>query len=88
MYPGEGEREEECEYSWVVDYTGKKLEDIVDLNSAEKTMMNLWNAHVIKYQVTAGLGGENCDISCIRAGASFTWTPWSPPSLLRAVTLL
>jgi hypothetical protein len=36
----------------VVDYTGKKLEDIVDLNSAEKTMMNLWNGHVIKYQVT------------------------------------
>ena len=48
---GEGEEEAECECSWTMDYTGKKLDDIVDLNSAEKTMMNLWNKHVNKYQV-------------------------------------
>jgi len=47
---GEGESEEECECSWVMDYTGHKLEDIVDLNAAEKAMMNLWNKHVNKYQ--------------------------------------
>jgi hypothetical protein len=46
-----GEEEDECECSWVMDYTGKKLEDIIDLNSGEKTMMNLWNKHVNKYQV-------------------------------------
>ena len=49
---GEGESEEECECSWVMDYTGHKLEDIVDLNAAEKAMMNLWNQHVNKYQVS------------------------------------
>jgi len=34
----------------VMDYTRNKLEDFVDLNSGEKTMMNLWNKHVNKYQ--------------------------------------
>merc|ERR1719481_1076043 len=44
------QEEEECQCDWVMDYTRKKLEDIVDLNSAEKIMMNLWNKHVNKYQ--------------------------------------
>ena len=43
----------ECE--WVMDYTRNKLEDFVDLNLGEKTMMNLWNKHVNKYQVTQTL---------------------------------
>ena len=48
---GKGEDEAECECEWVMDYTKNKLEDIVDLNSGEKTMMNLWNKHVNRYQV-------------------------------------
>ena len=48
---GKGEEEAECECEWVMDYTRNKLEDFVDLNSGEKTMMNLWNKHVNKYQV-------------------------------------
>merc|ERR1719319_825876 len=56
---GEGESEEECECSWVMDYTGHKLEDIVDLNAAEKAMMNLWNQHVNKYQ---GRGMAHMDV--------------------------
>merc|ERR1719319_642703 len=56
---GEGESEEECECSWVMDYTGHKLEDIVDLNAAEKAMMNLWNKHVNKYQ---GRGMAHMDV--------------------------
>merc|ERR1719361_2778979 len=47
---GKGEEEAECECEWVMDYTRNKLEDFVDLNSGEKTMMNLWNKHVNKYQ--------------------------------------
>ena len=40
------------EIEWVMDYAEKRLEEIVDLNSGEKTMMNLWNQHISKYQVT------------------------------------
>jgi len=54
-----GEEEEECEYGWIVDFTGRKLDDIVDLNSGERTMMDLWNKHVNKYQ---GRGIRHMDI--------------------------
>ena len=53
---GKGEEEAECECEWVMDYTRNKLEDFVDLNSGEKTMMNLWNKHVNKYQVKKSVG--------------------------------
>jgi len=44
------EEEEECLADWVMEYTRRTLEDVVDLNPAEKIMMNLWNRHVYKYQ--------------------------------------
>jgi len=54
-----GEDEEECEYGWIVDFTKLKLDDIVDLNSGERKMMDLWNKHIIKYQ---GRGIRHMDI--------------------------
>jgi len=47
---GEGEEEADCECSWIGYFTKKRLDDITDVNSAEKTLMNMWNVHVAKYQ--------------------------------------
>jgi len=47
---GEGEAEADCECSWHQDFTKKRLEDITDVNGAEKTIMNMWNVHIAKYQ--------------------------------------
>eukprot|EP00090_Calanus_glacialis_P014557 TRINITY_DN2336_c0_g1_i1.p1 TRINITY_DN2336_c0_g1~~TRINITY_DN2336_c0_g1_i1.p1 ORF type:complete len:1048 (-),score=339.89 TRINITY_DN2336_c0_g1_i1:321-3224(-) len=47
---GDGESEADCECSWVSHFTKKRLEDITDVNGAEKNLMNMWNVHVAKYQ--------------------------------------
>jgi len=47
---GGGEKEADCDCNWIFYYTKKRLEDITDVNGAEKTIMNMWNVHVAKYQ--------------------------------------
>eukprot|EP00092_Neocalanus_flemingeri_P022542 GFUD01024444.1.p1 GENE.GFUD01024444.1~~GFUD01024444.1.p1 ORF type:complete len:1183 (+),score=255.92 GFUD01024444.1:131-3679(+) len=47
---GDGENESDCDCNWIFHYTKKRLEDITDVNGAEKTLMNMWNVHVAKYQ--------------------------------------
>ena len=47
---GEGEEEAGCECSWMGFFSKKRLDDITDVNTAEKTLMNMWNVHVAKYQ--------------------------------------
>jgi hypothetical protein len=44
-----GDAGDDSDCSWDVGHNKMRLEDIVDLNSAEKTMMNLWNAHMKMY---------------------------------------
>ena len=55
---GEGEEEADCECSWVEYFTKKRLDDITDVNTAEKTLMNMWNVHISKYQ---GRGFQHLD---------------------------
>jgi len=47
---GKVEEEADCDCSWIFYFTRKRLEDITDVNVAEKTLMNMWNVHVAKYQ--------------------------------------
>jgi len=47
---GEGEDEADCECSWIGYFTKKRLDEITDVNTAEKSLMNIWNVHVAKYQ--------------------------------------
>ena len=46
------EEESECNFEWIKKFGNMRLEDIADLNSGEKTMMNLWNRHLENYKVT------------------------------------
>ena len=46
----------ECDFSWSTQHPSKLLEEITDVNEGEKTLMKMWNEHVIKYD---GLGQEN-----------------------------
>ena len=47
---GEGESEADCDCSWTFSSNKIRLEDFVDVNDAEKTLMNMWNVHADKYQ--------------------------------------
>jgi len=47
---GEGESEADCDCSWTFSCNKNRLEDFVDVNDAEKTLMNMWNVHADKYQ--------------------------------------
>ena len=47
---GEGEEVAGCECSWMGFFSKKRLDDITDVNTAEKTLMNMWNVHVAKDQ--------------------------------------
>jgi len=46
----ENEVEAECECSWVMDFTRKRREELVDVNSGEQIFMDIWNKHVNEYQ--------------------------------------
>ena len=45
----ETEQELECDFSWSAQHAKKLLEEITDVNEGEKTLMKMWNEHVIKY---------------------------------------
>ena len=47
------EEEGECNFEWIKKFGNMRLEDIADLNSGEKTMMNMWNRHLENYKVNA-----------------------------------
>ena len=49
-------QELECDFTWSTQHTMMLLEDIVDINVGEKTLMTMWSEHVIKY---AGLGQDD-----------------------------
>ena len=50
------EKELDCDFAWLSLYTRKLLDDITDVNQAEKSLMIMWNEHVGKYH---GLGKVN-----------------------------
>ena len=52
----EVDHELDCDFTWLSLYTRKLLDDITDVNQAEKTLMTMWNEHVVKYD---GMGKVN-----------------------------
>jgi len=44
------EKQEDYDVDWMSKYMKRKLDNIVDLNCGEKTMMNLWNKHILQYR--------------------------------------
>ena len=54
----ETEQELECDFTWLTEHTRKLLDDITDVNKAQKTLIIIWNEHVVKYD---GLGRVNLE---------------------------
>ena len=52
------EQELECDFTWLTQHTRKLLDDITDVNKAQKPLIIIWNEHVVKYD---GLGRVNLE---------------------------
>ena len=49
----EADQELECDFTWSTQHARKLLDDINDVNEAEKILMIMWNERVVRYD---GLG--------------------------------